>query len=114
MVNKVSFTTRDKCKVCILNNKYVIIKVSATWCGPCKRISTLVNACLEELPSNTVAIIVDFDAHRDVANALKVKNVPTFMFYKDGAPDICLVGANPQKVRKFFQDVNTKITQDMN
>ena len=109
MVNKVSFKTRAECKMCLLNNKYVIIKVSATWCGPCKRISSLVNACLEELPSNVVIIVVDFDAHRDVANALKVKSVPTFMFYSGGNPDICLVGANPQKVKKFFQDVNVKV-----
>lgn len=111
MVNKVSFKTRDECKQCLLSNKFVVIKVSAKWCGPCKRISSLVEACLEELPSNVITIIVDFDAHRDVASALRIKNVPTFMLFIDGMPDICLVGANKQKVEKFFQAVNQKVLQ---
>lgn len=109
MVNKVSFKTREECKTCLLSNQYVIIKVSATWCGPCKRIASLVEACLAELPSNVVVIVVDFDAHRDVARALKINNVPTFMFYTNGAPGICLAGGNKQKVQKFFQDVNAQI-----
>jgi len=112
MVNKVSFKNRQECKTCIMSNKHVVIKVSAGWCGPCKRISSLVEASLEELPSNTVVIVVDFDEHRDVANALRIKNVPTFLYYKDGAPDICLVGANPKKVQNFFASVNSKILSE--
>ena len=105
MVTKVSFKTRNECKQCILNNKFVVVKVSAKWCGPCRRISSLVEACLAELPSRVIAVIVDFDAHRDVASALRIKNVPTFMLYIDGMPDICLVGADKQKVQNFFQSV---------
>ncbi|MEE9572432.1 MAG: thioredoxin family protein [Candidatus Neomarinimicrobiota bacterium] len=104
-----SFKTRGECKQYLLKNKFVVIKVSAKWCGPCNRISSLVEACLEELPANVTTIIVDFDVHRDVASALRIKNVPTFLFYIDGMPDICLVGANKQKVQKFFQDVNQKV-----
>ena len=59
MVNKVSFKNRQECKTCIMSNKHVVIKVSAGWCGPCKRISSLVEASLEELPSNTVVIVVN-------------------------------------------------------
>ncbi len=112
MVNKVSFKTRQECKVCILSNKYVVIKISAGWCGPCKRIASLVDASLEELPASAVVIVVDFDAHRDVANALKIKSVPTFLFYMNGQPDICLVGANSKKVQNFFASVNSKILND--
>jgi hypothetical protein len=33
------------------------------------------------------------------------------MLFIDGMPDICLVGANKQKVQKFFQAVNQKVLQ---
>jgi len=110
MVNEISFEKRGELKTFIGNNKNVIIRVSASWCGPCKRIKPLLEEKINNLPNNIKVVFVDFDKHRDVASALKIKNVPTFMFYNNGYPDICLVGGDGDKVAKFFDNVVSKVS----
>mgnify|MGYP000962756575 CR=1 FL=1 len=109
MANEVSFYNRNELKTFLKDNPYVIIRVSATWCGPCKKIQPLLNERINNLPDNIKVVYVDYDKHRDVATSLKIQNVPTFMFFKESCPDICLVGAQVPKVVKFFDSVVAKV-----
>lgn len=109
MVNEVSFSKRDELKVFLKNNNNVIVRVSAGWCGPCKKIYPLLKERIGNLPSNVKVVYVDYDKHRDIASALKVKSVPTFMFFLKGDPDICLVGGDAANVNKFFDKVVAKV-----
>ena len=89
--------------------KFVVVKVSATWCGPCKKIASYVDSIIKELPNAVKIVYVDFDKQRDIANAMKVKAVPTFMFYLHGSPDVCYVGSSKKNVLSFFQNVQSKV-----
>lgn len=66
----------------ITENKLVIIDFFATWCGPCKMLSPV----LEEL-SNELSIPVgkvDVDECEDLAKAFEVSSIPTLLLYQDG------------------------------
>tara|TARA_B100000795_G_C22776080_1_gene430082 strand:+ start:1054 stop:1404 length:351 start_codon:yes stop_codon:yes gene_type:complete len=107
---EISFSKRDDLKTFIQHNKHVIVRVSAVWCGPCKKIAPLIKERVNNLPNNVQVVYVDLDKHRDVASALKIKNVPTFLSFLDGAPDVCLVGADSTNVKSFFNKVVAKVS----
>ena len=107
---EISFSKRTDLKTFIKSNKHVIVRVSATWCGPCKKIAPLIEERVNNLPDNVQVVYVDLDKHRDVASSLKIKNVPTFLSFLDGAPDVCLVGADSTNVKSFFNKVVAKVS----
>ena len=99
----VKLTTRIELKQFIKNNNYVIVKTSATWCGPCKQIKPYVEKWLEILPENIKIVFVDADEGADILRFLKWRSVPTFGNFINGEPMDVFVGANREKVQSFFQ-----------
>ena len=47
---EISFSKRTDLKTFIESNKHVIVRVSATWCGPCKKIAPLIEERVNNLP----------------------------------------------------------------
>ena len=60
----------------------VLVDFFATWCGPCK----LLTPVLEDLSKDDAynIIKVDIDKFRPVAIEEQIKSVPTLILYKDG------------------------------
>ena len=46
----VYLTERNDFLEFIKNNPYVIVKATATWCGPCKRVKPFIDKWIEILP----------------------------------------------------------------
>lgn len=70
-----------------------IIKVSASWCNPCKTLS----ANIEQLEDSIKNLFVEVDADEaedSLIAKLNVRNVPVLIFYYDGAEYRRLVGLN--------------------
>ena len=109
-MSEISFNKRDDLKLFIKNNKHVIVRVSASWCGPRKKILPFVTEQIKNIPNNIKIVYVDFDTHRDVASALKIKSLPTFLFFFNGYPDVCLAGGDINKVASFFNKVVAKVS----
>ena len=42
-------------------NDYVIIKIGAEWCGPCKRIQPTVDKLFQQMPNDVHLVMVDAD-----------------------------------------------------
>ena len=80
-----------------------VIKVSASWCGPCKVLANVING-LEDSIKNTF-VEVDADEADDIIQQLNVRNVPVLIFY-DGAKEYNrLVGAvTKDKIIQTFEN----------
>ena len=87
----------------VKTNPYVIVKVSATWCGPCKRCSPCVEKCYKQMPTNINMVVLDADDCADVCSYLKIKSVPTLITYVNGNPHNYLVSSNEDDIIDFFQ-----------
>ena len=58
---KIELTKKEELKMVVSREKYVVVKVTATWCGPCKRSKPLVDKWLESLPESVLDVEVDAD-----------------------------------------------------
>lgn len=93
------------------NPGLVIIKMGASWCGPCKKIKPVVDAFFAASPDNVICCEIDVDESFDVYTYFKskrmVNGVPVIMCYKKGntsyIPDDSVTGADPEALDAFFK-----------
>ena len=99
--------TRNEFKTLIASNrnKKIIVKAYALWCGPCKRITDLVNESFEKLSGNKMMILLNVDKQRDVSSFLKIKQLPTILSYKDGISDKVIVSSDETQIKNFFNNL---------
>ena len=93
------------------NPGLVIIKLGATWCGPCKRIKDHVHRFFASSPDNVVCLDLDVDECVDFYSFLKskrmVNGIPVMLCYKKGnktgIPDDSVTGADSMALTAFFR-----------
>lgn len=74
-----------------------IIDFSATWCGPCKRLTPILDDLAKEYSGKIIFYNVDIDACRELAQAYGVSSVPTILFCPaDGSTPTAITGAYPR------------------
>ena len=77
--------TKDNFQAEVLSSdKPVIVDFWASWCGPCKMLSPLVDQIAEE-NDNIKVCKVNVDDEQDIAVEYKVMSIPTLIVFKDGA-----------------------------
>ncbi len=69
----IELKNRNDLKKFVLSNNHVVVKVSATWCGPCKKASPIFNNGFLSLNDSTKLVLVDADDGSDICNSLRVK-----------------------------------------
>jgi thiol-disulfide isomerase/thioredoxin len=111
--------TREDLKIYLENTEYetTIIKLTASWCGPCKKIAPYVNRLNETYSKkcNFEYLEIDVDDALDLYaffKKMKMANgVPTFLsfkkqlFHKDSyyVPFRCLTGADSRGLEDFYK-----------
>ena len=97
----------------VLNNNpgLVVVKFGATWCGPCKKIKSVVDAFFATSPDSVVCCDIDIDESFDVYSYLKskkmVNGIPVLLCYVRGntsfIPDDSVTGSDPNALDQFFK-----------
>lgn len=71
-------------KEVINSEKTVLIDFWASWCGPCKMMSPVVDQIAEELNDSVKVCKVNIDEEQNLAVKYNVMSIPTFVVIKDG------------------------------
>ena len=78
------------------DSRLVIVDFWATWCGPCRMLSPLLDEVEEEMADKIVVVKVNVDDADEVAAQFRIMNIPTLLFFKDGQIVDKTVGAMPK------------------
>lgn len=93
----IELTQENYQKEVIESDKPVLIDFFATWCGPCKMVSPVVDQIAAERPDIKVCKL-DVDKNLDLARSFQVMSVPTLVAMKNGEIINKTVGAMPKAV----------------
>lgn len=71
-----------------------VIKLSATWCGPCKQYAPIFNEVVDGLPDTweSLAVDIDTDEGRELMIANGIRSVPTTIFMEVGKEPLIIAG----------------------
>lgn len=78
----------------IESNSLVLIDFWAEWCGPCKKISPI----LDEISNETGLLVGKLNADENPVKMeeYSVHSIPTMVLFKSGQPVKTIVGAKPK------------------
>ena len=77
--------TDQTAREAIESGKPVVIDFWATWCGPCIKLGPVVEELAEKYGDKVVVGKLNIDENNDIASENRVRNIPTVLFFKDGA-----------------------------
>ena len=73
--------------------KIVLIDIAAEWCGPCKALAPILAAIQTDEPDIKIYTVDVTEEAPKFVEDLKIRNIPTIVFYKDGSLVKITVGA---------------------
>ena len=86
--------TDDSFDEVVLANNLVLIDFWAEWCGPCKKLSPI----LDEISNQTGLLVgkLNVDENPDKVKEYSVHSIPTMVLFKSGQPVKTITGAKPK------------------
>ena len=91
-----------------LGNKPAIVDFFASWCGPCRALSPVLDKLADEYDSRIYIYKVDVDAERELASIFGIRSVPTLLFIPVYGKPRLVTGLQP--VEKLHDAIDTMLT----
>lgn len=77
----------------VLNSELpVLVDFFATWCGPCKMMSPIVEQIEKEMEGKVKVYKIDTDEEQELAIKYGIMSIPTFIVFKEGKVSATAVG----------------------
>lgn len=87
-------------------NMPVIIDFYATWCGPCRQLSPIVEELAKKYNGKIIVYKVDTDKEPQLAQSMGIQSLPTLLFIPVKGQPRSTVGAVPREtLEKAIQEV---------
>lgn len=81
-----------------------LIDFSASWCGPCKMISPILDELSDEYKDKVNIYKVDVDDENELASVFNIKSVPSLLFVpKEGKPSMTQGALPKSELKKIIE-----------
>jgi len=91
-------------EVVIKSGLPILVDFWAPWCGPCVRVSPIVEKLAEEYAGRAVFCKINVDEAPEVAINHGIRSIPTLMVFKGGEKVNQIIGAVPESKIKAMID----------
>lgn len=83
---EIQHITKDNFNEMVIDAKgLVLVDFFATWCGPCKMLSPILEEVAAEMGDKVVIAKLDIDECMELAQEYGIMSVPTMILFKEGA-----------------------------
>lgn len=91
----------------VVANGVVMVDFFATWCGPCKMLSPVLEEVASEVEGKANIVKVDIDESSELAQRYGIMAVPTMLIFKDGKIMKQLQGFMPKQ--QLVNEINNTL-----
>lgn len=81
----ITITSEEDLQTLIKREKPLVLKLSAQWCGACKKLAPTFDALFQKLGSTYQFAQIDIDTVKSVTKKYGVAGVPAILFFNKGA-----------------------------
>lgn len=78
-------------------NVPVLIDFWASWCGPCRMMSPVIDKIAEEMGDKLKVCKVNVDENHELAEKYEIMTIPAFIIVKNGAETGRTIGVQPKE-----------------
>ncbi len=90
----------------IHSDKPVFVDFWATWCGPCRMVSHIVEELSNEYEGRVNFVKVDVDQNRELATKYNIMSIPTLAIFQNGEVIAQSAGAASKEAIRNYIDKN--------
>ncbi len=66
------------------SDKIVLVDFWAAWCGPCKKLTPILNEIAQDMKDTVHVVKIDVDKNPKTCDKYKITSLPTLLLFKEG------------------------------
>ena len=100
----------------VKNHRVLIVDFWASWCGPCKMVSPVIDQLSAELAGKAVFGKINVDDNPRVSSAFGIQSIPTIIIFKNAQAIDRVIGAmtRTQLISKISPHIERPANSDFN